>query len=249
MDMTFLAVPKLQTKILKLKLLSSQHSLKRPCRRSWRLLSKPKRRDLRKAVTPARIILLVSLALCLLAPPLVSGGDTAVQVIDKLHAELLAVMKHADELGYTGRYQRLAPFVTSSYDLPFIARVVVGRHWKDFSDAQKSKFIDTFTRLSIGTYADRFAGYSGERFRTISNEESRRGRRLVKTELIKPDGEKIPLDYILHDKDNQWRIINVIAAGVSDLSLKRADYSSFLKREGFDALLVNLDNKIKQFGN
>lgn len=194
-----------------------------------------------------RVVLLVGLALCLLRPTLVTGGDTALQVIDKLHAELLTVMKQADELGYAGRYQRLAPSITSSYDLPFIAQVVVGRHWKDFSDTQKSKFIETFTRLSIGTYADRFAGYSGEHFRTISNEESRRGRRLVKTELIKSDGEKIPLDYILHQKNNQWRIINVIAAGVSDLSLKRADYSSFLKREGFDALLASLDEKIAQF--
>ena len=188
------------------------------------------------------------LVLTLSLPTAAIGTDpAAAQVVEKLHAELLEVMKKAKALGYKGRYQRLAPLVASSYDFPFISKLVVGRYWSEFSPEQKEQFVNTFTKLSIATYANQFAGYAGEHFKTISAEESTRGRLLIKTVLIKSNGEEVELDYMLHQKEGQWQIINVIAQGVSDLSLKRAQYTSCLKKEGFDALLQRLNEKIKSY--
>jgi phospholipid transport system substrate-binding protein len=55
------------------------------------------------------------------------------------------------------------------------------------------------------------------------------------------------LDYLLHRPGNQWLIVNVIAQGVSDLALKRADYSAFLKSKGYEALLKKLNQKINEY--
>jgi phospholipid transport system substrate-binding protein len=190
---------------------------------------------------------MASLVLTLSVPAAASATDPAAKVVEKLHAELLGVMKQANTLGYKGRYQRLAPVIISSYDFPFISKVVVGRYWRKFSPEQKEQFVKTFTKLSIATYANQFSGYSGEQFKTIAAEESTRGRLLIKTVLIKSDGEEVELDYILHQKDRRWQIINVIAQGVSDLSLKRAQYISYLKKGGFDALLKKLNEKISSY--
>jgi phospholipid transport system substrate-binding protein len=187
------------------------------------------------------------LVLTLSLPAEASNTDSAVKVVEKLHAVLLDVMKQAKTLGYKGRYQRLAPVVTSSYDLPFISKVVVGRYWSRLSPEQQEQFINTFTRLSIATYANQFAGYSGERFKTLSAEKSPRGHLIIKTILIKANGEEIALDYILHQKKHQWQIINVIAKGVSDLSLKRAQYTSYLKKNGFDGLLQKINERIESY--
>ena len=194
-----------------------------------------------------QIVLVSIVAVPSLAAAVAPAADTAAKVVEVLHAELLFVMKQAKKLGYAGRYQRLAPTVTASYDFPYISKVVVGRYWRSFTAEQKSQFIDIFSKLSIATYANRFDGYSGERFKTISEEELKRGHRLVKTVLIKANGEEIELDYILHQNNEQWRIINVIAEGVSDLSLKRADYTSYLKKYSFDALLEKLNEKIQNY--
>jgi phospholipid transport system substrate-binding protein len=194
-----------------------------------------------------QILVTTCLALTLSLPAAASGTDPAVKVVETLHAELMGVMKQADALGYRGRYQQLAPVVNYSYDLPFISKVVVGRYWSKFSPEQKEQFVKTFTKLSIATYANQFSGYSGERFKTIAAEESTRDRLLIKTVLIKPNGEEIELDYILHEKGRQWQIINVIAQGVSDLSLKRAQYTSYLKKGGFDALLKKMNEKIEEY--
>ena len=210
---------------------------------------------LRKFLHPAyRVRWFYSMALALLVltsciAAAASGADPPpAKVVERLHAELLEVMKQAKALGYKGRYQRLAPVVTSSYDLPFISKVVMGRYWSEFSPDQKKQFVNTFTKLSIATYANQFNGYSGEHFKTIAAEQSTRGRFLIKTVLIKSNGEEVELDYMLHQNEHQWQIINVIAQGVSDLSLKRAQYTSYLKKNGFGGLLQKINDKIKNYG-
>jgi phospholipid transport system substrate-binding protein len=194
-----------------------------------------------------KTLAIISVVTFLIAPAAVSANDAATQVVEDLHAALLKVMKNAEELGYHGRYQELAPVVTARYDFPFIARIVVGRHWRKFTPEQKQQFVLTFTKLSIATYANRFDGYSGELFKTLSSEELKGDQFLVKTILIKANGEEVDLDYVLHQNNHTWRIINVVAQGVSDLSLKRADYTAYLKKNDFDKLLEKIKEKIKNY--
>jgi len=196
-----------------------------------------------------RVCLFVFLFLVvpMLAPLPPVNAQPATDVVENLHQTLLLVMKEGNQIGYQGRYDRLAPVITASFDMPFVAQIVLGRFWETFDGQQKSKFVETFGRLSIATYAANFDSYSGERFKVISEKEVSGGRILVHTQIIKSDGGQVQLDYLLHRVDSQWRIINVVADGVSDLALKRADYTSFLKTNGVDSLLIKLNEKIVQY--
>ena len=189
------------------------------------------------------IVLVIHIAI-----PCVSAGDRgATEVVEKLHTTLLAVMKDGDKIGYPGRYDQLAPVIQSSFDMPFVSRTVLGKYWETFNNEQRSRFVEAFTQLSIATYAANFDRYSGERFKTISEQNVSGGRILVQSQLIKSDGGQVQLDYLLQRTGGQWRIVNIIAEGVSDLALKRADYSAFLKNNGFEALLKKLNEKINQY--
>jgi phospholipid transport system substrate-binding protein len=197
-----------------------------------------------------RISVRLTLAILVMhiAMPYASAGDQgATEVVEKLHSTLLAVMKDGDQLRYQGRYDQLAPVIKSSFDIPFVSRTVLGKYWETFNSEQRSRFVEAFTQLSIATYAANFDRYSGERFKTISEKDVSDGRILVQSQLIKSDGGQVQLDYLLHRTGGQWRIINIIAEGVSDLALKRADYSAFLKNKGFEALLKKLNEKINQY--
>jgi phospholipid transport system substrate-binding protein len=182
------------------------------------------------------------------AMPYASAGDRgATEVVEKLHAALLSAMKDGDKIGYQGRFDQLAPVIKSSFDMPFISRTVLGKYWESLNNEQRSRFIEAFTQQSIATYAANFDSYSGERFKMIPEKEVDGGRILVQSQLIKSDGGQVQLDYLLHRTGSQWRIVNIIAEGVSDLALKRADYSAFLKSKGFEALLKKLNEKVNQY--
>ncbi len=190
---------------------------------------------------------LVILMLHVVVPPVSADTPSATEVIENLHAALIAVMKEGGKLGFQGRYDRLSAVITSSYDLPFIAKTVLGKYWETFDPAQRSKFVETFSKLSIATYAHHFDNYSGQRFRTLLEKELGSGQILVRTRLVKSNGEEVSLEYVLRKVQNQWRIINTIADGVSDLALKRADYSSFLKNKSAEDLIARLNEKIAEY--
>ena len=193
------------------------------------------------------LFLLLLLVIHMVEPLPLASAHPAIDVVENLHTTLLIVMKEGPRMGYQGRYDRLAPVITAGFDIPFIAKTVLGKYWETLSIEQKSKFTEAFSKLSIATYAANFDAYSGERFKVISEEETSGGRVLVRTQLIKSDGGQVQLDYLLHRTGSQWRIINVVAEGVSDLALKRADYTSFLKSKGFDPLLMRLNEKVAEY--
>jgi phospholipid transport system substrate-binding protein len=172
---------------------------------------------------------------------------SASDVVRGFQSELLSVMKKANELGYQGRYSKLEPLVKKSHDLRTIARIVTGRAWKGLSNEQRQDFVNLFGRLSVATYAHNFDDYSGETFKFEGETKTSRGDILVRTALIESDGKEISFDYILRRRDGHWLIINIIADGVSDLALKRSEYTGIIRREGFDALTAKLKNKIASY--
>jgi len=174
---------------------------------------------------------------------------TARAVVEKFQAELLDTMKNGKSLDFQARYQKLSKPVIESHDLTKIVRIVIGKDWKSLTDEQKQALVKEFAKLSIASYAHNFKGYSGEAFSVDSDEKTQRGGVIVHTILTIPDEKEVKLDYQMKKKGEDWRIINIIANGVSDLALKRSEYTSILKREGFDALLAKISGKIEQYSS
>ena len=155
-------------------------------------------------------------------------------------------MKKGDELGYRGRLELMTPTINRSHDIDTIIRSILGANWSKLSEEQQQKITEIFRKLSISTYAERFNRYDGERFEIVEQRSLRRDQILVRSKLIQKDGNTINFDYVLHQSKEGWRIVNILVDGVSDLALKRAEYNSILKRDGFQALIAMLEQKISQ---
>jgi phospholipid transport system substrate-binding protein len=179
-------------------------------------------------------------------PPL----PPATPCVEKLHAALTEVMKNAGALGYQGRYAQLTPIVAEAFDLSFMAEKTVGRHWKKLAERDQARWVDAFERLTTATYADRFEGYSGETFQTDAEQPAIHNTMMVLTTLTRPDGEDVHLNYRLHRTGDTWKIIDVYLDGtVSELALRRSEYSSVLKRRGFEELIDSLDGKVAEMAD
>jgi phospholipid transport system substrate-binding protein len=155
-------------------------------------------------------------------------------------------MKDATQLGYQGRFDRLKPVVAELFDLPFMAEKSVGRFWKSAGDANQQALVATFSRFTVANFAGRFDGFSGQAFRTLGEEPSTHGTVIVRTHLDEPKDEGVELNYRLREVDGRWRIVDIYLNGtVSELALRRSEYSALIQREGFAALLAKLDERIE----
>ncbi len=188
------------------------------------------------------LLMCTALAILLAAATPSVAEETPAQLVEKLHAALLASMQSGDRLSCAQRFEALLPVVRASFDFAFIARLAVGRHWRSLTDAQRRALTTALTRMSAATYARNFDSFSGQRFETLETRQPKETKAVVKTLLITAR-EKVDLDYICRKTKNGWKIVSVSARGVNDLSMKRAEYTHFLKDHDIAALIEKIDAK------
>ena len=176
----------------------------------------------------------------LLALPVLVSSEIAEQEyrlrIDEFHETLVQAMKIAD---VHEREILLAKSISPLFDTRRIAAVSLGRTWRSMAEPQRAEFVELLSELVVATYADRFDEYNDQTFITDAVTSVKAGY-VVQTKLIRRNGEFVRLDYVFRDGG----IFNVVADGVSDLSLRRADYNSIVKTEGYAALLTHMQDKI-----
>lgn len=186
----------------------------------------------------------------LLVQPMWAEPDSPSKLVDGLHAVLLDVMVNAESLGYEGRVAKLVPAIPEYYDVAFMAEKSVGRHWKSADEGERQRFLEAFLRFMVANYAGQFDGHSGQSFETLSAAPARMDTMLVKSRLINPQDEDVELNYRMHQIDGRWKIIDVYLDGtVSELALRRSEFSGIVKREDFDALIAAIDERIEKLAS
>ena len=192
-----------------------------------------------------RMLLLAAGVALALAAPAGAEDPPATRTIRRLDETLLGVLKQADRLGFQGRAERLMPVVTESYDVPFMAEKSLGQHWKALGEADRRRWIDLSLRFSVANYAANFDHDSGQTIELLGEEAAANDTAVVRTRISDPKGESVEMSYRLRAADGGWKIIDVYLKGtVSELALRRADYTAVVERDGFEGLVKTMEGKI-----
>ena len=190
----------------------------------------------------ARVVLVAVLAMAARAG---AEASPAAQVIAHLDEGILAVMKEGEALGYQGRVARYGPLVEGAYDIAFMAEKSLGQGWKNLSETDRASWIALSREFSVANYAANFDHFSGQTIEIVGEEPGAADTQLVRTKISDPAGESIEMNYRLRATDAGWRIVDVYLKGtVSELALRRADYTSMLERSGFETLVVTMRSRI-----
>ena len=193
--------------------------------------------------TPVRrsVIAAIVLAVLVSVPARSESADPAASRVNGFYEVLLSTMEHAKQLGLKGRYEKLAPALSKSYGLAFMAKTSVGPSWSEFTPEQQRELVKAFTRMTIATYASRFDDFSGEQFDISQTVDQPNGDKIVKTRIIQSNGKTVALNYLMHKSGAEWKIMDVYLDGaISELATRRAEFGAILKTGGPDALISSL---------
>jgi len=153
-------------------------------------------------------------------------------------------MRDGRSLGQSGRYARLVPVVNSTFDLAFMARLAVGPSWATLAPAQQQRLTDAFGNYVSATYADRFDTYSGEQLE-VTGERPYGSDVIVQTKIVKSNGEPTTISYLMRQNQGAWQISDVyLDCTVSQVTVQRSEFSSILRREGVDGLVLALNRTV-----
>jgi phospholipid transport system substrate-binding protein len=164
-------------------------------------------------------------------------------VVQNFYNILLDVMQHSTALGPKGRYQKLEPVVHTTFDVPFMSRLSVGPSWSRLTPEQKRRAVQAYGRYIAAVYASRFDAYAGEQFKVLGEQHIKHGT-LIKTQIVKSNGEPVAINYVVHDNDLAWQIRDIYLSGaISELATHRSEFAATLRSSGIDGLIDSLNKK------
>src|SRR5216684_139535 len=168
-----------------------------------------------------------------------SGGDG----VQGLYDALLSTMKNGRVLGQSGRFTQLEPVIRRTFDIPAMARLSVGPSWASLSEAQRQQVMESFGRYVSAIYADRFDSYAGQKLQ-VTGEQPNPAGVMVRSQIIKANGEPVKVDYMLHRNGEGWLISDIYLDGaISEVATRRSEFAAILKADGLDGLIAALNRK------
>ena len=199
----------------------------------------PPKRTVLKAVALATGIGLAMLSYPVHAAP-ASGGGT----VQGLYDALLGTMKNGRILGQSGRFMQIEPVIRRTFDIASMTRLSVGvSYWAGLSEAQRRQLTESFGRYISAIYADRFDSYAGQKLQ-VTGEQPNPAGVIVKSQIVKANGEPVKVDYMMRRNGDGWLISDVYLDGaISEVATRRSEFAAILKNDGIDGLIAALNRK------
>ncbi len=176
------------------------------------------------------------------ATPSPEAGTFIVTLADRAIAGL------ADkEASRTDRESRFRMLLTDGFDVPHIARFVLGRYWRVASEAERTEYLQLFEDFIVHSYSQRFGEYAGENLKVAGTRNMPDGEAMVLTDLLRPSGPPVKVEWRMRRDRDSFKITDVVVEGVSMSITQRDDFSATIQRSGgrVDALLGVLRDKVK----
>jgi phospholipid transport system substrate-binding protein len=141
------------------------------------------------------------------------------------------------------REAQFRQILSQHFDMAFIGRFVLGRHWQRANAEHQSDYQRLFQDFLVKTYASRMGGYTGETLVVVAERDGGGRDTVVRTRIERPSGPPIEADWRVRQQDAGYRIIDVEVGGVSMAITQRAEFDSLVQRNGVDGLIEVLRAK------
>ena len=118
------------------------------------------------------------------------------------------------------------------FDVPGIARFVLGRYWKTTTAEQQEEFVKLFEDYIAIVYSSQLAAYSGETLKVTGSRADPEGA-IVASEIIRPTGAPpVKVEWHLADQNGTYKISDVSVDGISMAVTQRSEFASVIQRNG-----------------
>lgn len=141
-------------------------------------------------------------------------------------------------------YDLVHKYILPHLDEVTIAKLALGKNWREASREQKIEFINEFRNLLIRTYGKSLSEFSDQEINYFPVKlEKGEDRVVVKSEVLQPGGPSIPVSYRLRIKDDAWKVYDLSIDGVSLVTSYRGTFDQEVRKGGIEGLLKYLKDK------
>lgn len=194
---------------------------------------------MRRALAFAATLLVLGLT----AAPVSEAGP----LTDQFKGDLERVLRVIEETGKSGanpaqRRDAIRAAAEPAFDWREMSSRSMGVHWQARSEVERAEFVELFRDLIQRSYMTHVERYSGEPVR-FTGEKVDGNLGVVNTRIGTRQGQEVPIDYRLVNRDGRWRVYEVLVEGVSLIGNFRTQFDKVIRTAGYAELVKRLREK------
>ena len=159
--------------------------------------------------------------------------------VDGMIQQALAILRNK-QMADAARQQQFNVMLHKNFDIPKIARFVLGRYWTTASDDDRNAFNSLFEQWVVRTYSQRFKDYGGENIKVMGSRPESDVSFVVSSQLIHPDGSPpATVDWHVNKGTDGFKVVDVEVEDVSMALTEREEFSAVIQRNGGSVASLN----------
>ena len=163
------------------------------------------------------------------ATPAAAAADPAA-LISQLGNRALEVLGQGSTPSQ--RVARFRELLREDFDVPGIARFVLGRYWNIATEQQRAEYVKLFEDYVALAYSTRLAEYTGETFKVTGSRPEGDGA-IVSSQIVRPGGAApVKVDWRLTGRNGVYKISDVSVDGISMAVTQRSEFASVIQHNG-----------------
>ena len=192
-----------------------------------------------------RIRMLSSLGALALAVAVVSparAGETARDFIQSRQTQVSALVRQAPG---AQRDKQVASVLDAMIDYEQLAKRTLPSHWADLSEAQRKEFTGILTTLVRRNYERNIKNILDYRVEYLGEEPGSEGVVVhSRASSANQREEPVAIDYQLLNAAGGWRVVDVVTEGSSLVNNYKNQFHRVIQKDGFDALVRRMKDKL-----
>jgi phospholipid transport system substrate-binding protein len=169
------------------------------------------------------------------------------ELMDKVSRDLLRDLD-ADRAALAKDPARLRALVDKHllphFDTNYASQLVLGKHWRTATEAQRKRFIEAFYGTLMADYGDALLEFTADRLKILPfRGDPAANSATVRTEVKRDDGTPVPVNYTLRRTPQGWKAWDVTIEGISYVKNFRTDFGAEIDQKGLDAVIQRLESQ------
>lgn len=130
------------------------------------------------------------------------------------------------------------------FDTDYSARLVLGKHWRAATPEQRRRFVDAFYKSLLRNYGSALAEFTADRLTVLPfRGDLATGQAVVRTEVKRSNGARVPVNYTLHSTPQGWKAWDVTIEGISYVRNFRNDVGAEVEQAGLESVIKRLESE------
>jgi phospholipid transport system substrate-binding protein len=186
-------------------------------------------------------------SLPILAEPTAAAIESPVVLLERTSTQVIKILRDDRELLQKEPervYKIIDEYILPHLDDVTMAKLAMGKNWRNATNQQKLDFVDEFRSLLIRTYSKSLIEFQDQQIKYFPLKlEADAYKVSVKAEVIQPGGPSIPMAYRMRIKNNAWKVYDIKIDGISLVTSYRGTFTQEVRKSGIDGLLKYLKDK------